>query len=216
MKHSQRENKVIQKLSDKGGNIRAQHIRSLAVGVLAAGLTDQPVERIIYQGRGDKSHRRAEQNKPRPAENAVIGAVIGRRGRNDADQKEDQAGQQIDAYGVDRNEVGGLWAKMLSDNIHAHKGEPRNKNTAVESNPVEFEQGLIGQQIHTNDADGKKRDHRGRYGTQQNFEFGNDFFHPFTRFSLLFLLYHHILFSSIVLMGQEKTPRGVSFNVNRR
>jgi hypothetical protein len=55
---------------------------------------------------------------------------------------------------------------MLGSDIHAHKGQPGNKYSAVEGDPIKLKQGFICQQIHTYHADRKKRYGGGGYGSQ--------------------------------------------------
>ena len=57
---------------------------------------------------------------------------------------------------------------MLGYNIHAHEGKPRDQNTAVKRDPIELKQGLVGKQIHTDDAYDKQRyDGRGNAPEQK-------------------------------------------------
>ena len=72
---------------------------------------------------------------------------------------------------MDGNDGGGARAKVLGDHIHAHKGEPRNQDTAVQRDPVELYEGLVGQKVHAYHADGKQGYYRSRNGSEQYFGF---------------------------------------------
>ena len=60
---------------------------------------------------------------------------------------------------------------MLGDDVHAHEGQPRDENAAVQGDPIQLQEGLVGKQIHADHADCKERYHRGRDGAQEDFDF---------------------------------------------
>ena len=65
---------------------------------------------------------------------------------------------------MDGNQSRSSGPEVLGDDVHAQKGQPRNQNAAVQSDPTELEQGFVGKEIHTYYADGKERHHGGRDG----------------------------------------------------
>ena len=70
-KHDDRENEVIEKLTDKGGNIRARGIGKLAVGIFGKALADNVIKRVIQYSGKQKRNRTAKQDKPSTAEYSV-------------------------------------------------------------------------------------------------------------------------------------------------
>ena len=121
-KYDDREQEVIEELSNEGGDVGPHSVGHLPVGISAEALTDKPVEGIIQQGRGQKGHGTAQENKPGSPENPVEGGIVPRVGGDNGGYKEDEAGQKVDAAGQYRNAVGGAGTEVLGDDIHAHKG----------------------------------------------------------------------------------------------
>jgi hypothetical protein len=143
----------------------------LAVGLSAYALAYQPIERIIYHGRGEKRHRTAEQNKPRAAEYRVERVkIFGVRG-NYACHEEDEAGEQIYCHRKHRDTVRRLRSEVLGDDVHTHKREPGDQNSAVERDPIELEQSLVGKQVHTHHAANEESNDRRGYRAKQYFYF---------------------------------------------
>ena len=163
--------KIIQKLSDECRDIGPHRIRELAVGRSAEALADHKIQHIIDHRGKQKGDRAAKQDKPSSAKDAVKRAVIVCVGGNRAGDEEDHAGQKIDARGKHGDAVRCLRAEVLRDDIHTHKREPRDENTAVQRDPIELEKRLIGKQIHTDDAHDEKRDDRRGNGSHQDLHF---------------------------------------------
>ena len=94
----------------------------VGIGLSADALSYQPIERVIYHGRGEKRHRTAEQNKPRAAEYRVERVkIFGVRG-NYACHEEDEAGEQVYCHRKHRDAVRRLRSEVLGDDVHTHKG----------------------------------------------------------------------------------------------
>lgn len=92
-KNDQREYEIIQKLTDERGDVRLHTIRKFAVGIFMKRFTDCPIQKVIDEGRRQKSDGTAEQNEPRSAENPVKRAVIVCIGGDDACDEKDHASQ---------------------------------------------------------------------------------------------------------------------------
>ena len=60
---------------------------------------------------------------------------------------------------------------MLGNDIHAHKGQPRDQYAAVQRDPIQLQKRFIGKQIHADDADRKQGYHSCGDGAQQNLGF---------------------------------------------
>ena len=129
-------------------------------------LADGVVQEIIDQRRRQKGYRTAGKDEPSAAENAVEGGVIVGTGGDGACREENQAGEEIDDHRMNGNDGGCAGTEVLGDDVHAHEGKPGDENAAVQSDPVQLEQGLVGKQIHTDYADGKESHHRSRDGAE--------------------------------------------------
>lgn len=171
-KDDHREDKIVEKLPDKSGNIGSRGIGKLSVGILAECLANRPIQRVVDGARGKEGQGAAQKDKPSAAEDLIEHGIVTGIGGNGACHEEDGAGEQIDHGRQNRDAVGGLGAEVLGDHIHAHKGKPRDENAAVERDPIELKERFISQQVHADHADNKERDHRCGNGFQQQLIFG--------------------------------------------
>ena len=147
-KHDYGKDEIVQKLTDKGGNICSRRKRRFAVWISPEKAADQKVQHVVDDAGSEKRDRASEKNKPCAAENAVERREIARIGRNGGSDKKDEAGQKIDDRRKNGDAVGRFGAEMLCDDVHAHKRQPRNQYTAVKRNPIDLKQRFVRKQIH--------------------------------------------------------------------
>ena len=151
-----RKNEIVQKLTDEGRYVRLHSVCKLAVGIFSECLTDSPIQHIVNNCGGQKRDGTSKEDKPRTAENRVERAVIVGGRRNDTRDEKDKAGQKIYHSCQNRYFIRRLRTEMLGDNVHTHKRQPRDQNTAVKCDPIKLQKRFICKQIHTNNAHDKE------------------------------------------------------------
>ena len=72
----EREDKIIKKLPDKGGNVGTHGVGKPAVGIFTEAFADGEIEGIVDERRGEKGDGTAEKDKPRAAEYRIETVVI--------------------------------------------------------------------------------------------------------------------------------------------
>jgi hypothetical protein len=60
---------------------------------------------------------------------------------------------------------------VLGDDVHTHKREPGDQYSAVERDPIELQESLVGKQVHTHHADNEESNDRRGYRAKQYFYF---------------------------------------------
>ena len=75
-KYDQRKDEIVQKLSDKRGNVSLHTVRELSVRIFTKGSSDGEIQHIVDQCGGNESNRASEQNKPRSAEYTVVRRIV--------------------------------------------------------------------------------------------------------------------------------------------
>ena len=101
LKNPKSEDEVVEELTEEGRDVAPGKEGEFAVRVAFEGAPDPPVQKIVDEGGRGERDRTGEQNEPGASDGLIKrGKVVLR--RNDADDIEEEAGEQVDPDRKDR------------------------------------------------------------------------------------------------------------------
>ena len=112
-----REDEVVEELPEKGRGVAPGKEGEFAVRVAFEGASDPPVHKVVDEGGGEERDRTREQDEPGAADGLVEGGEV-LLGRDDADDIEEEADEQVDPDGENREFGRRLRPERLGHDVH--------------------------------------------------------------------------------------------------